>query len=109
MTRNEDDGEVEGREPHHETINSGLTFASLAYVALSILGTFVGLLLWQVWINTGRLDRIEPQLVTSEKEMVRIEKEAQRGDDRTEKRLDQLMTRIDALALICEELKRQKP
>lgn len=109
MTNREDDGEVEGREPHHETINGGLTWAALAYTALSILGAFVGILLWQVWINTGRLDRVETGMLNHEREMARMDKDGQRNDDKLEHRIDQLMTRVDAVSIMCEELRKKVP
>lgn len=109
MNKNEDYGEVEGREPQYETVNGGLTWAALAYTALSILGVFVGILLWQVWINTGRLDRVETGMINHEKEMARIDKDGQRNDDKLEHRIDQLMTRVDAMQVMCEELRKKMP
>jgi hypothetical protein len=101
---NPDNGNVDRRAPKHETINGGITFAAIAYTGLSVIGTFVGILLWQVWINTGRLDRMEATTIANDRDRMRLEVESHRDGDRFEKRIDQLMTRIDALSVACEQL-----
>lgn len=110
----DEDGPVEGREPPP----SGISIATVAYAAVGTITTGIGLLLLQVWINTGRIGVLET--ATKQEQTFGLERAAanatrvkelearlDRLDDRHQAEMLRLSNRIDGVASVCDELRRQ--
>lgn len=108
------EGLVEGREPR----NGGISFVTLAYGAVGALCTGVGLLLLQVWINTGRIAVLETdsrgektigieRAASNAARIKQLEDRLERHLEKQEAEIQRVNDRVNAVASACDELRRQ--
>lgn len=118
MTNERDaEGDVEGREPHYQS-SGGISYATLSYAAVTALSAGIAVLLWQVWINTGRITALEVSYEQHDKidlergatlntRILALENRTERENTRVEAVMGRLEVRIDAVSSMCEALSRK--
>jgi hypothetical protein len=94
-----------------------ITYSSVVHIFLGLLASMVGVLLYQVFINTPRITALETdniahekidaeRIVSLDRRIGSLELSQMRLHDKLDQRIDLMNTRIDHIASQCDELRK---